>query len=317
MALSAKLFMPLLLAISGLGTQVAAEQPSPSLFKTTSGMVLVPVTVTDHNGKTVNGLQRENFTIFDEHAPAQIVSFADEDSPCSVGLVLDISGSMRNVLGDAKELADAFFKTANPEDEFLLLTVSTKPDSISGFTTDVAALERSVQFTSPGGMTALIDTAYLGLSHMKGARSPRRAMLILSDGMDNFSRYSKSELMRVAQEADVQIYSIIIHSGDDGSNGAFPFRPSMVGKPIDMARQNRGSNFLEELSDKTGGLHFYANNAGEARDAVKRAGQAIRNVYVIGYRPPDADTSGKWHRIHVKADVPHTNVAARNGYYAR
>jgi VWFA-related protein len=91
----------------------------------------------------------------------------------------------------------------------------------------------------------------------------------------------------------------------------------MVGKPIDMARQNQGRNFLEELSEKTGGLSFHAGSAGETREAVRKAGQAIRNVYVLGYRPPDPDTSGKWHRIRVKADVPHTNVAARTGYYAR
>jgi Ca-activated chloride channel homolog len=166
-------------------------------------------------------------------------------------------------------------------------------------------------------MTALIDTVYLSLSRMRTAKSPRRALLIISDGMDNYSRYSKSELMRVALEADVQIYSIVMHTGDNGSSGAGIFRPAMVGKPIDMARQNQGRNFLEELADKTGGLSFHAGNPGEAREAVTKAGQAIRNVYVIGYRPQDLDTSGKWHRIRVKADVPHTSVSARTGYYAR
>jgi Ca-activated chloride channel homolog len=314
----AKSSLLLLLAVSYVYPLDAAEQTSPSMFRTTTGMVLVPVTVTDHNGKTVTGLRQENFTIFDEHVTEQIVSFAGDDSPCSVGLVLDTSGSMRGVLGDARNIADAFFKTANPQDEFLLLTVSTKPESVSGFTTDVAELEKSVAYTTAGGMTALIDTTYLGLNQMRKARSPRRALLIISDGMDNYSRYSKSELLRVALEADVQIYSIIIKSGDSGATSAgVPFRPSMVGKPIDMARQNQSPDFLEELSDKTGGLHFRAGNAAEATDAVRKAGEAIRNVYVIGYRAPESDASGKWHRIRVKADVPHTNVAARSGYYAR
>jgi Ca-activated chloride channel homolog len=317
MAFSARLSLLALLVVPCLHSLDAAEQTTLSTFRTDSGMVLVPVTVTDHNGKTVNGLKQENFTIFDERVPAPIVAFAGDDSPCSVGLVLDTSGSMRGTLGDAKSVADAFFKTANPEDEFLLLTVSTKPESVSGFTKDIAELEKNVAYTSAGGMTALIDTVYLGLSRMRTAKSSRRALLIISDGMDNYSRYSKSELMRVALEADVQIYSIIINSGDTGSTVAVPFRPAMVGKPIAMARQNQGRNFLEELSDKTGGLSFHAGNPGEARDAVVKAGQAIRNVYVIGYRPPDSDTSGKWHRIRVKADVPHTSVTARTGYYAR
>ncbi len=318
MALSAKPFLLLLLAVSCLGSLAVAEQPASSLFRTNTGMVLVPVTVTDHNGKTVNGLQRENFTIFDEHVAEPIVSFAGDDSPCSVGLVLDTSGSMRGVLGDAKQVADSFFKTANPEDEFLLLTVSTKPESLSGFTSDIAALERSVDFTTAQGMTALVDTVYLSLNQMRKARSTRRALLIISDGMDNYSRYSKSELMRVAIEADVQIYSIVIKTGDSGATSAgVPFRPSMAAKPIDQARQNQAPNFLEELSDKTGGLHFRAGNAREAADAVRKAGEAIRYVYVLGYKAPENDASGKWHRIRVKADVPHTSVSARNGYYAR
>lgn len=316
MSFPSKLFL-LLLTVALLRPLDAEDQLRAASFRTSTGMVLVPVTVTDRNGKTVNGLRREDFTIFDEHVPEQIVSFAGDDSPCSVGLVLDTSGSMRGKLGDAKELADAFFKTANPEDEFLLLTVSTKPESISGFTKDVEALEKSVQFTTAEGMTALIDTVYLGVRDMRRAKSPRRALLIISDGMDNYSRYTKSDLMREALEADVQIYSIIINTGDNGSTDGVPFRPSLAAKPIDQARQNQGPNFLEELSDKTGGLHYRAGNASQAQDAVRKAGQAIRNVYVIGYRAPGLDASGKWHRIRVKADVPHTNVSARSGYYSR
>jgi VWFA-related protein len=111
-------------------------------------MVLIPVTVTDYNGKTIEGLRAEDFNILDDQKRQQIVSFANEDAPCSVGLVLDISGSMRNTLSAAKGVAEAFFRTANPDDEFLLLTVSTEPAAIPGFTTDIAALEKTIEFTS-------------------------------------------------------------------------------------------------------------------------------------------------------------------------
>src|SRR5271157_5614384 len=170
----------------------------PAAFRTSAQMVLVPVTVTDHNGKTVEGLRAKDFNLFDDHVPQQITSFTAEDAPSSVGLVLDISGSMRHTLDAAKGVAHSFFETANPEDEFLLLTVSTQPDTVSRFTRDISDLEESIERTSPGGMTALIDTVYLGLNNMRKANQPRRAMLILSDGMDNYSRYSKEELMRVA-----------------------------------------------------------------------------------------------------------------------
>jgi Ca-activated chloride channel family protein len=282
-------------------------------FRADTQLVLVPVTVTDHYGKTIEGLREENFTVTDDQAPQRIVSFSAADAPCSVGLVLDISGSMRDSLHTAKEVMRAFLGTANPEDEFLLLTVSTNPEPISGFTQDLSSLERSVESARSGGATALIDTVYLGLTRMRDAARPRRALLILSDGMDNHSRYSKSELMRAALEADVQIYTIVTDGIPDGT---FPVRPAMIRKPWDNGEQNQGRSLLEDLADKTGGLHFRVRNEG-AGDAAMRAGQAIRNQYVIGYQPLDPGDSGKWHRLRVKLDVPRVNVYARNGYYSR
>ena len=223
-----------LLARDRLDAQSAAM---PAAFRTSAQMVLVPVTVTDHNGKTIEGLRAEDFNILEDQVPQQIVSFTSEDAPCSVGLVLDISGSMRNTLDAAKGVAQSFFQTANPEDEFLLLTVSTQPEAVSGFTTDIAALEENIERTSPGGMTALIDTVYLGLNRMRKARQPRRALLILSDGMDNYSRYSKSELMRVALEADVQIYTIIV---DNAFSRRVNRHSSIPSKPHQETGRPRG-----------------------------------------------------------------------------
>ena len=302
----------LLLACGGLNAQSAL----PAAFRSDTHMVLVPVTVTDHNGKTVEGLRAADFKVLEDQVAQPIVSFTSEDAPCSVGLVLDISGSMRNSLEAAKGVAQAFFQAANPQDEFLLLTVSTQPDTLTGFTSDIADLEESIGRTSPGGMTALIDTVYLGLNRMRKARNPRRALLVLSDGMDNYSRYSKGELMREALEADVQIYTIIVgNNSGGGPSGGAPFRPSMVGKPIDQAREREGPLVLEELAEKTGGLHFRAQSDSDAKEAAMKAGRALRNMYVIGYQPQNSTASGKWHRIHVKANAGKVNVYARNGYY--
>ena len=121
-------------------------------------MVLVPVTVTDHNGRTVEGLRADDFNIFDNRKPQKIVSFSSDDAPCSVGLVLDISGSMHQTLSAAKEIAQAFFGSADPQDEFLLLTVSTDPAAKPALTTDTTALELSIGFARPGGLSALLDT---------------------------------------------------------------------------------------------------------------------------------------------------------------
>jgi Ca-activated chloride channel family protein len=315
------LVIPLLLTVDEVDAQKAATpaafRASVQTFRASAQMVLVPVTVTDHNGKTVEGLRAEDFNVLDEQTPQQIVSFTRDDAPCSVGLILDISGSMQGTLGAAKNVTQAFFKTANPEDEFFLLTVSSQPEALSGFTADISALEKSIEFTKPAGRTALIDTIYLGLSRMREARRTRRALLILSDGMDNFSRYSKNELMRVAVEADVQIYTIILDGIASGvSSGAAPFRPAMIRKPGDRGEERQGIELLEALADKTGGLHFRVRKDVEAKEAATKAGQALRNEYVIAYQLPGSGTAGKWHRVRVKSNLPKVSVHARNGYYA-
>jgi VWFA-related protein len=134
--------------------------------------------------------------------------------------------------------------------------------------------------------------------------------------MDNHSRYSKSELLRVALEADVQIYTVIVDNGagNSATNGV-PYVPSMARKPWQQAADRQGPNLLEELADKTGGLHFHAANGDRVKEAMARAGQALRNQYLIGYQPADSGLSGKWHRIHVKTTVPKVHIHARSGYY--
>lgn len=299
-----------------LGTSNAENIPRAATFRTSTQMVLVPVMVTDRDGKSITGLKPKDFNIFDNQSQQQIVSFGTEDVPVSAGLVLDASGSMQTSLGAAKESARAFVRTANPEDEFVLLTVSTLPGG-SEFTNDTAELEENIALTRPGGLTALIDTVYLGLNQMRKAHNPQRALVVLSDGMDNHSRYSKGELLRVALEADVQIYAIIIDNGVGSlSAGTVPFRPSMISKPGDQAAQRQGPSLLEELADKTGGLYFHARSDSQAKEAMLKAAQAIRSEYVIGYQVADSGESGKWHRVRVKTTVPKVNVHARSGYYA-
>jgi VWFA-related protein len=165
------------------------------------------VSVIDHHDAIVTGLPKNAFTVFDDKALQTIVSFQTEDGPCSAGIILDVSGRMGISLATAKEVVRVFLNTANPDDDFFLLTVSSNPQVQTDLTDDVQTIERNMQSVKVGG-GALIDTIYLGLSKIRARHNPRRALRIVSDGIDNHSRYHKAELMRVATEADVQIYSI-------------------------------------------------------------------------------------------------------------
>ncbi len=231
--------------------------------------------------------------------------------------MLDVSGSMQRALSTVKDGVRAFVRTANSEDEFLLLTVSTLPSADQAFTSDTQSVEASIAATRPGGLTALLDTAYLGLNRMRKAQNPRRAMIVLSDGLDNHSRYSRSELLRAALEADVQIYAIILNTGTGGSSsGGAPFRPSMIQKPGDRGPEIQGPELLEKLAEKTGGLSFFPRDNAEVKAALVKAGEALRSEYVIGYRMPDTGGTGKWHQVRVKSTVPKVTIHARSGYYA-
>lgn len=302
---------------ASLTALVAQRPPMPAAFRTTARMVLVPVTVTDHSGKTILGLQAKDFSIFDDQAQQQIASFSSEDTPSAVGVVLDTSGSMRNALRLAKDGAAELVRAANAEDEFLLLTVATEPAAGTAFSSSSEDLERSISSTAPGGLTALIDTVYLGLHQMKKAHRAQRALVVFSDGMDNHSRYTKGQLLDAALEADVQIYTIVLDGLIGSSTGTAPFRPSMIAKPGDLAAaQQQGPALLETLADKTGGLHFHARNAAEARESVAKIGAALRNEYVIGYQPAAPGVPGKSHRIRVTTSVPKVYVHARTSYFA-
>jgi len=268
-------------------------------------LVLVPVTVIDHRGATITGLDQTAFTVWDDKVPQRIVSLSAQDEPCSVGIVLDTSGSMRATLRQAADAVQAFLGASNPKDEYFLLTVSDKPVAISGFTQDAARLEEYLRATRAEGYTALIDTVYMAIDRMRHSANPRRALLVISDGMDNHIRYTQSEMMRAAVEADVQIYTVAIDN-----------RPVSV-RPVFRIEENRGLSLLEALSEKTGGMNFTIRMPSAVSDAAAKIGRAIRDQYVIGFQPASHDLSGKWRRIRVDVNRRGAKAYARNGYYSQ
>ena len=271
------------------------------LFRADVNLVLVPVTVTDRNGRSVQGLEREDFRVYEEKLRQQIVSFSTEDAPCSVGLVFDTSGSMGDKVDKARLATRAFSEIANPQDEAFLVTFADRPELRTDFTPDFAEIQNSLLFIKPRGSTALVDGVYLALRQMRSGHNTRRALLIVSDGGDNHSRYGERDLKPILLESDVQVYAIGIHDN-----------------PRSHEEQN-GTFLLEDLSSLTGGLHFELRDMNELSDTVAKIGVALHNQYVIGYRPRGDGPPGKWRRIRVELkgprDLPPLRVYARSGYY--
>ncbi len=273
----------------------------PQRFVANSHLVLVPVTVTDRRGSVVNGLERRQFTVSEDGVAQSIASFSEEESATSIGVVFDRSGSMREVLPAAKNALKEFFEVANPEDEAFITAVSTRPQVHGGFTHNLGQLLTSVAFEDASGSTALVDTLFKGLDSMKASSNPRRALVVISDGMDNHSRQSASQLMRKAVEADIPVYTVSF------------FGPSPSDKAAELAEQGRGLLFLRDLSTRTGGLSYVVRSGNDLLFAIAEISKAIRNQYVIGYVPGKA-VDGRWRKIKINVAPGEMQAHARYGY---
>ncbi len=288
--------------------QVTVRQPSlhPAPLRVSVDMVVVNVTVTDPYDRIVTGLDQSNFEIFDEKVPQKIVSFSTEDAPISVGLIFDSSGSMSDKIQKSKEAALQFFKTSNPQDEFLLINFNESPNLISGFTSKFENLQERLLFVKSGGKTALLDAIYLGMAEMKKASTHRKALLVISDGGDNHSRYTENDVKKAVKESDVEIYAV----------GVFEPLSSRNRTPEEAA----GPGLLSELAEISGGRLFSVEDANELPDIAEKISIELRNQYVIGYKPSNLVRDGRWRRIKVKLDpprgLPPLQVYARTGYYA-
>jgi Ca-activated chloride channel homolog len=266
-------------------------------------LVLVPVTITDPMNRLVTGLEKENFSLTDNGQMQEIRHFSSEDAPVSLGVIFDVSGSMSNKIDKSREAVVEFFRTANPEDEFFVITFSEKPEVLADFTTSVEDIQDKLVYAVPKGRTALLDAIYLGMNRMRKAKHQKKALLIISDGGDNHSRYTEGEIKALVKEADVQIYAIGLYDRD-----------------FKTPEEREGPQLLAELSDVTGGRTFTIGNTNELADVATKIGIELRNQYVLGYRPTNPTRDGKWRKIKVKLNppkgLPPLHVYAKTGYYA-
>jgi Ca-activated chloride channel family protein len=269
-------------------------------------LVLINVTVTDPLNRFVTGLEKQHFRLFEDKVEQTITSFSSEDAPISIGLVFDTSGSMGAKLQKSRLAAAEFFKTANPSDEFFLVQFNDRPQLSVPFTTDTDKIQSALTFTQSKGRTALLDAVYLAMHEMKHAHNPRKAILIISDGGDNSSRYTETEIKNAVREADVQIFAIGIFES-----------PATRGRTPEEAA---GPSLLNELAEQTGGREYAVENPAELPDIAAKIGTELRNEYILGYTPTNQERDGKYRRVQVKLNpprgLPPLRAYYRLGYYA-
>jgi Ca-activated chloride channel family protein len=287
------------------GTDVVAKGAGAkgSVVRVNVNLVLVPLSVTDPMNRLVTGLERDNFQLFDNNNQQVIKSFATEDAPLSIGIIFDLSGSMQSKFVRARKALSEFLRTCNPQDEFFVIGFNDRPAVLVDYTSDVEDVEARMVMLRPQNRTALIDAMYLGVDHLKQAKFERKALLVISDGGDNRSRYTEGELKRTVRESEVQIYTIGIFDA---------YAPT--------EEEQNGPMLLNDVSESTGGRLFKVMDLSDLTDIATRISDELRNEYVLGYTPTDTRRDGTWRKLKVRLvpppGLPALTVHSREGYYA-
>jgi Ca-activated chloride channel homolog len=281
----------------------SSKTQAPPTLSVDVDLVLLNATVTDTQNRHVTGLAKENFQVWEDKIEQEIQYFSAEDIPLSVGIIFDISGSMKDKLTAARAAASTFLRMGDRDDEYFLVEFSNSPRLAENFTTDVSKLQSRLLFTRANGLTSLWDALYLGLAQVGRGSNARKALLLITDGEDNHSRYSFSDVREFAREHDVQIYSIgIVDDGNPQGSGY------------------RGRAVLEDLANLTGGRAFFPPSVYDLESICAQIGVDLKNQYVLGYRSLNHSNDGKWRKIQVKINrfqgMPRLSVRAKSGYYA-
>jgi len=284
--------------------KTADPQPSSPNLRVDTSLVLIPVSVSDPLNRPVTGLERENFRIFEDQQERKITAFSMEDEPVAVGLVFDTSGSMGDKLRQSRRAAHVFLRTSNPEDEFFLVEFDSSPRLAVPLTSNTGDIENQLVFTKSKGSTALLDGLMLALHEMRRSKKNKKALLLITDGGDNNSRYSETEIKNVLAESDCLVYAVGVFEADLTGRA-----PEEIG----------GGDLLTKIAESTGG-RMYPATAAELPDIAQKIGVDLRNRYVLGYEPPSQQRDGRYHRVSVVVvpprGLPRLHAHWRLGYYS-
>lgn len=272
--------------------------PRPATIRVDVNRVLVPVRVTDATGHPVLGLEKQDFSLSENGQPQEIRHFSTEDTPLSIGLIVDTSGSMRDKIEILRTAVDQFFVNANPDDDFFAVSVSDRPQLLGDATKSIDEIQQKLGVIRPGGNTALLDAVYLAATQMKHASYPRRALVIISDGADNNSRYRFNEIKSMLEESDMEVYAIGI------------FENSLLKSYEEIV----GRKHLAELTESTGGRTLSVNRVTEVPEAAAQISWDLRNQYILGYKPPQSHEERR--KIRVKL-TPGSKPSPLQAHYRR
>jgi Ca-activated chloride channel family protein len=280
------------------------ESQKNQTIKVDVDLTLVNATVLERlHGRVVTDLKPADFEVWEDKIQQSIEYFSEEDAPISLGVIFDISGSMKEKLPVARDAAVSFLKTGNPDDEYFLIEFNSRPQVTQDFTTDITRLQNHLMFTPAGGMTALFDAAYLGLQKLRDGTNTKKALLLITDGVDNHSRYTFANVRDFVKEQDVELYAIGIDSD------YYSFGEGQAGRAL-----------IEELTDLTGGRAFFPNSVYELPDICTKIALELKNQYVLGYRSTNGVKDGKWRKIslkvHAPPGMPDMIIRGKAGYYA-
>ena len=298
---------------SGSASRAAEVPVSPGVYRSNatiqvhSDLVLIPVTVTDNKGRVVSGLEKEHFTLFEDTEQQEITHFAAEDAPASIGIVFDASDSMGPRMDKARQAVNALLRAANPADEFFLVRFSSEARLVVPMTDRPDEIRSRVDSLQVSGTTALLDGVRLAMLEMKDAHYTRKAIIIISDGEDNSSRWTVGELKAAVREEDILIYAIRISESTDAYMTYPPQRLT-------------GSALLNEIASQTGGRLFEVSKLKQLPDIAEKIGGWLRNQYVLGYVPNQSAKDGGYRKVQLKLarpkGYPRMHAVWRQGYYA-
>ena len=295
---------PVATTVAATGAALGTPVSDDGQIIVNADLVVLNVTLTDIYGRYVTGIGKDAFTVLDNKEPQQISFFSDQDVPVSLGVIFDVSGSMSgDKISKARQALRHFIDTSHDSDEYFLIGFNSRAQLLMDKTRDSDSLLTKLTFVQTKGQTALYDACYLGVERVTRGVHPKRAILLISDGQDNSSRYTFSELRKMLKETDVLIYAIgILGSGSHND--------------LDIG----GQSLLDELASVSGGKAFFPNNGAEMNEIFERIAIELRHQYSIGYKPSNFTNDGKWHKVKVKVapprGLPRLFVRSKEGYYA-